>query len=920
MARRPIAKRFEKPDRPCPVCSTHTKGCSVTDDGMHLCRSDSPSSDYAEVGQPDSLGFRHYRHESDPRLRRRRGPVASVSRVCRTTPTKGSAEVAGEESEPTPDAAPTPPATPTPAASPPPRPTPPLPPTDAAPATKAAADPKWASKSAGYAKRFGPAERSALAAALGLPEDVFATVPRLGWKPRDSSGPCWTFPMFDGTGEVCGITRRYVSPTADGKTKKAEYGSRLGIAAPMGWEEHPGPVLLVEGWSDTLAATAAGISALGRPSNKAGAKELAALLADALADRLLIVVGENDQHPDATGTVVWPGRDGADTTAAILGRMLGRDVWVGFPPGESKDIREWLTDPARGESPWADRGRDLVDALTAKIYKPCDSAEPVSPYPKPREGECWDDPYRLGNLFAAANRTPKGEPTLLHWRDEYHRWQGGAWLPVADGDITAEVARHCRAVFEADYPERKRIKAAQEKDDGSPPVLYRVSGRIVSDSRLNIAAAVNLPDRGEVPPLWIGGTGDRPDPTEVISAPNGLYTLDDIADGKPSFASPTPALFTANALPFAVPQSAPTPATWLRCLDEWFAGDESSIDGLQEWAGYLLTANTATQKILMLVGPPRSGKGSILRVLTAIVGIGNVSSTSFSRLGDQFGLQPLLGKRVAIIPDCRLSGKTDTATVVERLLSISGGDLQSVNRKNLPMVDSYLNARFVLATNEVPRLPDASGAVASRFHILRTPNSFLGREDKGLGAKLDAELPGILLWAAAGWKRLKANGLTFTANDAASEYRRELDDLSSPIKAFMRERCLIGPEHEVDVQDLYSSWCEWNEIRKRGYASEQIFGRDLRAALPQLRDGRPRRAGCRVRTYIGIGLRPREEWGDDPPEVVRSGPRTTPLHVERKSFTHKQCSNGSESSGCNGVDRGPSRTTLVEDYGEEVVS
>ena len=57
-----------------------------------------------------------------------------------------------------------------------------------------------------------------------------------------------------------------------------------------------------------------------------------------------------------------------------------------------------------------------------------------------------------------------------------------------------------------------------------------------------------------------------------------------------------------------------------------------------------------------------------------------------------------------------------------------------------------LYARFMLITNEVPRLADASGALASRMLILKLTRSFLGKEDRGLTGRLLAELPSILLW------------------------------------------------------------------------------------------------------------------------------------------------------------------------------
>jgi putative DNA primase/helicase len=95
-----------------------------------------------------------------------------------------------------------------------------------------------------------------------------------------------------------------------------------------------------------------------------------------------------------------------------------------------------------------------------------------------------------------------------------------------------------------------------------------------------------------------------------------------------------------------------------------------------------------------------------------------------------------LGKTLAIISDARLSGRTDQAIVVERLLSISGEDAPTVDRKHRPAVTGKLLSRLMILTNELPRLSDASGALAGRMVVLRLLESFYGREDKDLTDKL----------------------------------------------------------------------------------------------------------------------------------------------------------------------------------------
>ena len=70
-----------------------------------------------------------------------------------------------------------------------------------------------------------------------------------------------------------------------------------------------------------------------------------------------------------------------------------------------------------------------------------------------------------------------------------------------------------------------------------------------------------------------------------------------------------------------------------------------------------LTGDTRQQKALLIVGPKRSGKGTIGRILTHLVGTGNVAGPTISGLARVFGLQPLIGKSVAIVSDARFAGE-----------------------------------------------------------------------------------------------------------------------------------------------------------------------------------------------------------------------------------------------------------------------
>ena len=578
----------------------------------------------------------------------------------------------------------------------------------------------------------------------------------------------------------------------------------------------------------------------------------------------------------------WLDKDAAAVETAFSASALGqRDKWRERPDYRQRTIARALemstlrrgARSAASSGPAAQRSEENGQSQETR-------ATDGALFPLPESGESWNDPYRLARLFVDRHRTKAGDKTLVLWRDEFHHWRAG-WRRFADGDLDASLAAHCRDVFVSDMPFRR--DAALEEVAGTekapkPVMLFPVTRTVRNDARVNLAGQVNHPDAGQDAPFWLWGEPSR-DPAEVIAAPNGLFTLGDVAACRGPFEPPSPRFFTYNTLPFPVPASEPEiPRVWLRCLDQWFGNNPASVVALQEWMGLCLSADTSAHKLLFLVGPPRSGKGTVLHVLTELIGAANVASTTFAALGENFGLESLVGKSVAIIPDARLSGRTDVAGVVERLLSISGEDAQTINRKNRPRITTRLRVRFILASNEVPRLQDASGALASRFEIIGFPNSFLGREDRDLKAKLAAELPAILAWAARGYVRLRSQGMAFTQTTTAAEYHRELEELSSPVRAFVRERCDIGPSCEVLVNELFSSWKEWNEQRNRGPGPENMFGRDLRAAHPHITLTQPRRDGVRVRVYRGIGLRPRDDWGED--SAARVGTRARPTYAE----------------------------------------
>ena len=366
-------------------------------------------------------------------------------------------------------------------------------------------------------------------------------------------------------------------------------------------------------------------------------------------------------------------------------------------------------------------------------------------------------------------------------------------------------------------------------------------------------------------PVWLDDV-PRPAASELIACGNGLLHLPTRV-----LHPHTPAFFTLNALPFDFAPEALVPARWLTFLGSIWANDVQAIAALQEMFGLMLTADTSHQKAFLIVGPKRSGKGTIARVLTELLGGANVCSPTLGSLSTNFGLAPLIGKRLAIISDARLSGKSDQAVIAERLLAITGEDAQTVDRKYREAWTGKLDTRFLILTNELPRLSDSSGALASRFVILTMTRSFFGEEDRGLGQKLLRELPGILNWAIEGWDRLTRRGY-FIPPASSADAIREMEDLGSPIGAFLRDCCIVGDGGSCKSTTLYAAWRHWCQVHGREHpGNAQTFGRDLAAAFSGLKLTQHRAEdGTRDRYYEGVKL-------SNEPTLARSDTRDEPL-------------------------------------------
>lgn len=357
--------------------------------------------------------------------------------------------------------------------------------------------------------------------------------------------------------------------------------------------------------------------------------------------------------------------------------------------------------------------------------------------------------------------------------------------------------------------------------------------------------------------VWVQDStrDDVPDaPGVLIPLQNGVFEL-----ATETLWEHTPNVVNTWVLPFEYDPKASCP-TFLAFLDDVLEDDLDGKQVLQQWLGYLISGQTNMQKAMLITGAPGAGKGVLMEVIRALIGEENTESVFFEKLGNQFALKPLEGKKLTYINDLRQGGRGDDGRT-EVMLSLIADDPVSIEGKGKDAYSAKLGTRLMITTNIVPRLNDKGGALRRRFICMDFPKR-QQHPDTELANKLKAELPGIFNWALKGLQDLIANGWKLTVTPADHErIISELVERANPVAEFVEERCDLTPHGFTPVSELLDDnkrWCNDNGYRpgnKRSLMSDINALRldDVRVVKRTKRGNNPKQ-----QDYVdGLQLKPR---------------------------------------------------------------
>lgn len=328
---------------------------------------------------------------------------------------------------------------------------------------------------------------------------------------------------------------------------------------------------------------------------------------------------------------------------------------------------------------------------------------------------------------------------------------------------------------------------------------------------------------------------------EYIVLENGIYwwRSDELEEHSPGLGALT-------KLPIAHDRVA-IPYSFLEWLGQVLGRDAEMERHLWEVLGYLLMTGNPLQKIFLLYGEGGNGKGTLLRVIRAMLGRENYSSVSMHQLvDDRFATSGLYGKIANISGDLSSRFLADPQILKE----ITGGDSISASRKFGQSFEFVPYAVPIFASNEFFRTSDNSAGWRRRWEVVE----FNQRVDGG-GAfdeqVLLDDIPGIFNLAMDGLRRLMTRG-RFAPPDAARDATDRLHDAADPFRLWLDddEHVFLEPGDTAPCADVYRKYAGW--CRRNGYSALASGPFGLRLKQLGITRTRPRDGAGRTWHYVGI--------------------------------------------------------------------
>lgn len=276
---------------------------------------------------------------------------------------------------------------------------------------------------------------------------------------------------------------------------------------------------------------------------------------------------------------------------------------------------------------------------------------------------------------------------------------------------------------------------------------------------------------------------------------------------------------------------------------------DDCIEFIWEVIGYAMYSGNPLQIAILLHGIGRNGKGTLIRVLSALLGKRNCSAVGLHELTEnRFRTATLYGKLANLAGDLDSKWIENTAA----FKAITGGDVVQAESKYGAPFDFTPWALPIYSANRPFGSADSSEGWVARWTIIPFPQDFLGKEDRGLDARLqaDGELRGIMRKGIAALPALMKRGRMLTP-DSVAKAKAAFVVASDTVRSWIDEACVIDADAWTNRTQIYNAYKQHaflegaKPLSANGFYNRAVQIRGVRNAKRQGENGL---SGIRLRT------------------------------------------------------------------------
>ena len=501
------------------------------------------------------------------------------------------------------------------------------------------------------------------------------------------------------------------------------------------------------------------------------------------------------------------------------------------PPAVSGPVQDALGTPTASAEPPPTTDTDFPAGASTKpprkrrlrVAGGTDIAAPDT-YAEPLPAELSED--AMSDEFA----TQHGEDwrCVKAWGQWMH-WDGDAWCEDRDDSRVEPMRALYRCALYT--PEGRRLTPDGQRKLGRQAVAYASLRYAGTDPRIR-----STPEIWDMDPYMLG-------------VPGGVV---DLREGKLIESAREQHITMRCAV---APERGPC-ETWLQTLAYWLGDDQDVIGFLRRYLGYALTGDGREQCMAFFYGPAASGKGTIMRLISYILGsIPPPGNSKFRSYHYEAPIATFLESRndrhsteLAAMHQKRLITSEEPAAGARwdeaKIKWLTGGSFVTARFMRGDNFSFSMTGKIIVAANHRPRLATTDASIKRRMHVIPFDHPVADEDrDNNLDARLRAEAPQILNWLIEACLEWQQSGLGLPEKISAStETYLQAEDV---LAQWIDEACERSSDSESAA--LYKCYCRWADEQ-----GEKVWSRRAWANALVERGFKTRRGTAGVRMFCDL--------------------------------------------------------------------